>query len=111
MRGARDYQFPHTLTRWREDGPRDMYGKRSYTVEVMDCRYQASERLYIGEDGNHIRSKAVVYTKEDSLKMGDLVIQGDYSSSPDPVNGAYEIKIVRISTNQRGTRQENRYIF
>lgn len=108
---ARDYQFPHTLTRWREDGPADMYGQKGWTVKVVKCRYQQTERLYINEDGNHVRSRATVYTFEDELELGDQVIQGDYGSESEPVSGSYEIKVKRVTTNQRGTRTEHRYIF
>jgi len=36
---ARDYQLPHIITRWRPIST-DMYGKSTYSVAVIRCRYQ-----------------------------------------------------------------------
>jgi len=106
---ARDYQLPHILTRWRPIST-DMYGKSTYSVAVIRCRYQSTERQYVNEHGTHSRSRAYIYTKGNDLENGDVVIQGDYSDSPEPVEGAYTVKVTRITQNQKGTRTEYRYI-
>lgn len=108
---ARISQLPQTLTRWRSGG-KDKYGQPTgYIIEVIPCRYEEANRLYVREDGQHERSRATIYTGSDSLDLGDMVAVGDHSSSSTPIGGSFEIKNKRITTNQRGTRTEYRYIF
>ena len=106
---ARKHQLPHKVTRWRK-GATDKYGRATYSVDVFPCRYQHTERQYVAESGQHSRSSAYVYTDSDVLQNGDVVIKGDYITSPEPVEGAYSVKRTRVTTNQRGTRTEYRYI-
>lgn len=106
----RDYQLPHKLTRWRSDGQRDIYGQTGYTVEVLKCRYTEVSRMYVDYEGEEKRSTARIYTQDDMLEIGDMVIKGDFACSPQPVKGSYEIKNRRVIDNQRGTRTEWRYI-
>lgn len=111
QRSHRDYQFPQTITVWRQDGIPDVTGQRGWTRRVLKARYQSVNRLYVREDGESVRSLAYVYTKEDSLQIGDRVALGEFTnSSPSTVKGAYDIKQRRVITNMRGTRSEFRYI-
>ena len=109
-RSTRLYQFPHEITRWIK-GDTDMYGKPTYTNEVLQCRYQLTERTYVNEAGQHERSRGVIYTPGYDLRRGDLVTYGDVSSESEPPEGSYEIKIERVHSNQKGTRVEFRYLF
>jgi len=106
----RDYQLPHTLTRWRSDGVTDIYGQTGYSVAVLKCRFTEINKLYVDDEGQERRSEARVYTSGDDLAIGDAIVQGDYSNASEPVSGAYRVKNRRVSTNQRGTRTEYRYI-
>ena len=109
-RSPKDYQFPHTITRWRKEGEEDMFGRSSYSVETLKCRFQETERTYVNEFGNDVRSRGLLYTAGNDLERGDLVILGEYADE-EPVAGAFEIKIKRVHTNQKGTRTEFRYVF
>lgn len=111
QRSHRGYQFPQTITVWRQDGIPDVTGQRGWTRFVIKARYQAVNRIYVREDGENQRSLAYVYTKEDSLKLGDRVALGEFAdTTPTTVKGAYDIKQRRVITNMRGTRSEYRYI-
>ena len=107
---ARSYQLPHVLTYWKKTDDTDLYGKPVYVVGTKPCRYQSANRIYVNEYGQNQRSLAYVYTDDDYLSIGDIVIRGDFSSSPTPVPNAFEIKTERHTSNQRGDRQEHRYI-
>ena len=110
FRSTRLYQFPHEITRWIK-GDTDMYGKPSYTNEILKCRFQLTERTYVNEDGQHERSRGVIYTPGYDLRRGDLITYGDSSDELEPPAGSYEIKIERVHSNQKGTRVEFRYLF
>lgn len=107
---TRAYQLPHVLTYWKKTDNVDLYGKTEYIVGKMACRYMSNQKLYVNEFGQNMRSMAYIYTNSDFLKNGDVVINGDYESNLTPVPGAFEIKTERHSSNQRGDREEHRYI-
>lgn len=107
----RGYMFPHTVTVWRKSGEADVYGKYSYNVFTLKCRFEQSERLYINEYGQHQRANGYVFTKNDDILRGDIVIMGKYNNSDEPVDGAFEIKMERHISNIRGTKTEHRYTF
>jgi hypothetical protein len=69
-----------------------------------------ANRLYVGEDGSHQRSRAYIYTEGDMLQLGDMVMKGDHSASLSPPVNAFEIKDRRATTSQDGTRIEHRYV-
>ncbi|AHX01193.1 hypothetical protein M316_0128 [Nitrincola phage 1M3-16] len=77
---GREYKFPQTLTYWRKSGEPDMYGRDTYIVGKIKCRWEETSRQYINEFGEHSRSNAYIYTIGDDLMEGDVVIQGDYTS-------------------------------
>jgi len=108
-RSTRSYQFPQRITRWRPTGT-DMYGRASYSVESFPARFQQTNRLYVDEFGNNQRSRGIVYTMGDDLDLKDVIALGDHTDES-PIAGAFEIKVKRIHSNQRGTRTEFRYIF
>lgn len=109
MTRSRDYQFPQTITRWRQSGEPDIYGRRSWEREVLKARYQQVNRMFVREDGENQRSLAWIYTKEDVLEIADHVALGEFTEE-EPVATAADIKQKRVLTNMRGNRQENRYI-
>jgi len=106
----RPHQLPHKLTRWRQSGTPDMYGRRTFVVAVFDCRYMEVNKLYVGEDGSQQRSNAYIYTEGDMLQLGDVVMKGDHSASASPPPNAFIIRNRRLTTSQDGTRLEHRYI-
>lgn len=107
--GYRAYQFPHIITVWKRNAEPDIYGKYTFTVDTIKCRFEQTERTYLNEYGQHERSRAYIFTMSDVLSRGDTVILGDYTSSVEPVDGAFEIKQERHIPNMRGTKTEHRY--
>ncbi len=57
-----------------------------------------------------VRSNAVIYTENGEVKMGDLVVKGDFSYSETPVDYAFEVKQDISTDNLRGTKTEYKYI-
>ena len=109
IRSHRDYQFPHTITRWRKAGVPDLTGQQPWEREVLKCRFQAVNRLYVREDGENAQSMSYVYTNGDLLKIDDRVALGEYTETV-PVAQAYPIMQRRVISNMRNTRREYRYI-
>lgn len=109
VRDYRDYQFPHTITRWRKSGVPDLTGNQPWVREVLKCRFQAVNRLYVQESGEYARSLSYIYTKGDFLKIDDRVALGEFADT-DPVATAYPIRQRRVISNMRDTRREHRYV-
>ena len=106
----RDYKFPQEVTYWRKSGSPDMYGRDTYIVGKVKCRWEETSRQYLNEFGEHTRSNAYVYTIGDDLVVGDVVMQGDYTTNTTPISGSYPVRRRRAITNLRGTKTEYRYI-
>lgn len=106
----RDYKFPQWVTYWRKSGEPDLYGKHTYVSGKVKCRWEETSRQYINEFGEHTRSNAYVYTIGDDLVVGDVVIEGDHTSSASPISGSYPVRRRRAITNLTGTKTEYRYI-
>ena len=102
-------KFGNAITVWRR-GKRDVYGNYQWSQPfVLDCRIEDRQRMFNDAQGKQVLGRSVIYTEEDSLILGDYVIQGDHSVYPVPVGGAFEVKDRQTIPNLRHTRVEYSY--
>lgn len=79
------------ITVWQKTGSLDKWGNPSYDVFTTKVSWEQYSELRYGSDGREFRSNAMLGVDVD-LNVGDFVARGDYTASPEPIDGAHEVK-------------------
>ena len=91
LRQTATYWAPSTRPDGTGSEP-DFYKEKEWSSPAeLICKWEDKQELFRNDDGEEMRSKAMVYLDEDVLQGGYLYLGGSTESDPKAVEGAYEI--------------------
>lgn len=93
------------VTHWPVTGS-DGYGGFTFgTAVLLEARWEDRSELFIDEELEEVRSRAVAYLSTD-VSEGDYVALGDLTTTPDPtsLSAAYRVRGRMNVTDLRNTQ-------
>lgn len=96
------------VTYWATSG-RDITGAPAWTTPIaLKARWEDLNELFINDQGEEVRSRAVIYLNSDVETSGYLFLGTSVVADPTTLSDAFPIKAFRKVPEQRGVRFERR---
>lgn len=85
----------------------DAYGNPSWASPTqIKVRWEHADRRFITENGHEQRGQNAIYFERKGLiEQQDYIAEGKHTATS-PINGAWEVKRIRITPNLSGTKIE-----